>query len=302
MTESKKLAAIGECMLELRQQASGQFAMGYGGDVFNVAVYAQRVGLEVNFISATGDDRYSNYLLDAWANEGVNTTTVRVLTGETPALYIIETDTNGERSFHYWRSATPFKHLLAPGEYLTSLPSVLQKQQCVYFSGISLALFSDDDKETLLKLLQEYRAGGGLVAFDPNYRPKLWQANSYPDIWLDRAYAVSNIALPSFDDEKTLRGFKSKQALIAHIRQLGASEIVVKDGASGATYIDADQVHDVAAQSVSKVVDSTAAGDSFNGAYLARRLQGVNQLEAIHAGCEMAAKVIQQPGAIIPAD
>jgi 2-dehydro-3-deoxygluconokinase len=293
------LGVIGECMLELRNSAD-QYKMGFGGDVFNTAVYAVREGLEVTFFSAVGDDHYSNYLLDCWQRERVSTATVRVIPSATPSLYIINTDDQGERSFYYWRDASPFKSWLAPGQYVDKLGDELQRCQCVYFSGITLALLSPEQRLLLFGLLKDIRANGRLVAFDPNYRPRLWQSAGDAMHWFDQAYALSDIAFPSIDDEVLLRGEQSSESIIDRLVNLGLREIVLKNGASGSTVVTPEQTIKIPATHVETVVDTTAAGDSFNGAYFSVRLKGGRVIDAAEAGCKLAAQVIQHSGAIVP--
>ena len=294
------LGVIGECMLELRDSA-GNYKMGFGGDVFNTAVYAVREGLEVTFFSAVGDDHYSNYLLDCWRRERVSTETVRVIPSATPSLYIIDTDDQGERSFHYWRDASPFKSWLAPGEYLDYLGEELQKCRCIYFSGITLALLNPEQRLLLFAMLKNMQANGRLVAFDPNYRDRLWESSEDAAYWFDQAYALSDIAFPSVDDEVLLRGEQSPKAITAHLVNLGLEEIVLKHGALGTTVVTPDQTFKIPAQHVGTVVDTTAAGDSFNAAYFSVRLRGGDVVEAAKAGSKLAAQVIQHAGAIVPA-
>ncbi len=292
------LGVIGECMLEFREKA-GSYTLGYGGDVFNTAVYASRLGLDVTFFTATGDDRFSRYLVESWLKEGIATDTVRIIPDLTPSLYIIKTDETGERTFHYWREASPFIQWLLPGEYVQNLPGKLEGCQCVYFSGISLALLSDDDKALLLQILKSYRGAGGLVGFDPNYRPRLWQSSADAEAWIDRAYSISDIVFPSYDDEVLLRPERSKSNLIEHMISLGVKEVVMKDGAHGATVNIGGQSQSLTAVPVETVVDTTAAGDSFNGGYLSIRLKGGDAISSAEMGCKVAAKVIQHSGAII---
>ncbi len=294
------LGAIGECMLEFREQA-GSYRLGYGGDVFNTAVYAARLGIDAKFFSATGDDYFSRYLLAAWQQEGVAIDTVRIIPTLTPSLYIIKTDEAGERSFHYWRAASPFRQWLQPGDYVQNLKAMLASCQCVYFSGISLALLADADKELLLGLLKAYREAGGRVGFDPNYRPALWHSSDEAATWVDRAYSITDLAFPSCDDEALLRANRSQDQLLAHIAALGVGEIVMKDGVCGATVTAGGQSQTVTADRVATVIDTTAAGDSFNAGYLAVRLAGGDPVAAAKMGCKVAAKIIQHSGAIIPA-
>ena len=295
------VGAIGECMLEFREQAGG-YTLGYGGDVFNTAVYASRLGLDVKFFSATGDDNFSQYLVEAWEKEGVATDTVRIVSGLTPSLYIIKTDEAGERTFHYWREASPFTQWLRPGEYVQNLQGMLKSCGFIYYSGISLALLSIDDRGLLLRHLKTYREAGGLVGFDPNYRPRLWQYTDDAETWIDRAYAICDIAFPSYDDEAMLRADKSQDNLLAHIANLGVNEIVMKNGDCGAIVIFEGQIQPVTAYPVETVIDTTAAGDSFNGGYLSTRLKGGTAVASAELGCKVAAKVIQHRGAIIAAN
>tara|TARA_R110002072_G_scaffold1780_3_gene14612 strand:+ start:5651 stop:6580 length:930 start_codon:yes stop_codon:yes gene_type:complete len=297
------LGVIGECMLEFRQHED-TYTLGYGGDVFNTAVYASRIGLDVTFISAIGDDHYSQYLMNAWKNEGLATESVRIIPGLTPSLYIINTDELGERTFHYWREASPFKQLLAAGSYLGSLPSTLTSCQCIYFSGITLGLLSNDDRALLLDLLTSYQETGGIVAFDSNYRPRLWNSIKEAQVWINRAYSISNIAFPSFDDEALLRADKSHDSLIERIQSFGVKEIILKDGKKGAIVSIEGNTQSIAAVSLEStaIVDTTAAGDSFNGAYLATRLKGHDAIVSAELGCRVAAKIIQHRGAIISSD
>lgn len=297
--QTKSLAAIGECMLELRE-VGNQFELGYGGDVFNTAVYAKRRGIDVAFYSATGDDHYSNYLMNAWRQEGLQTDHVRIISGKTPGLYIIKTDERGERSFHYWRDSTPFKNLLDPGDYLERLPSDLAGHDMVYFSGISLALFAPEIRTRLIEILKGYREQGGLVAFDPNYRPRLWESTTSAITWIDQAYSACDIALPSLDDEFALREQLDINALCAHLHGLGVSEVVIKNGREPTTISSQSGVETVQAMVVANIKDTTAAGDSFNGAYLAARLHNESCASATSAGSQVAATVIQHSGAVIP--
>lgn len=298
----RSLGVIGECMLEFRQKGD-DFALGFGGDALNTGIYASRTGLDVRFFSATGDDHFSDHLLNAWTEAGIDTDAVRILPGRSPGLYVIQNDASGERYFHYWRDASPFRQWLEPGDYVDDLPEWLQNCDCVYFSSITLALLNDEDKEQLFDLLETYRHNGGKIAFDSNYRPRLWQSSTDAASWIDRAYASTDIAMPSFDDEALLRDDTSLSSLMDHIAGLGPAEIVIKRGPDGVVIRTGSSDNlEIRAEKVENVVDTTSAGDSFNGSYLSKRLAGGSVTEAAKSGCATAAKVIQHHGAIIPTD
>jgi 2-dehydro-3-deoxygluconokinase len=94
-----KIACIGECMIELTQVSEGQLARGYGGDTLNTAVYLARLGSYVDYISALGDDPWSDEMIAGWRAEGVGTDHVARVSGKLPGLYMIETGADGERRF-----------------------------------------------------------------------------------------------------------------------------------------------------------------------------------------------------------
>lgn len=289
-----RIASLGECMVELSPRPGGLFALGYGGDTLNTAVYLARLGVPTDYVTAMGDDSLSERVVSAWAAEGVGIGLVRRLPGRMPGLYLIETDEKGERRFHYWRDRAPARELFELG-----LPPI--DHDLVYLSGISLGIWGERGEDAALGLAHAVRQRGGRVAFDNNYRPRVW-----PDAMVAREamsdfLAEVDIALLSLEDEQALHG-GDVQAAIARARRAGVAEIVVKDGRADAWIATADGIERVPAVANIKPVDTTGAGDSFNAGYLAARVRGVAPVAAAREGHQLAAVVIQHPGAIIPRD
>ena len=94
-----RVACIGECMIEMKQAQGGQggglFARGYGGDTLNTAVYLARLGVDVDYLTALGDDALSDEMIAGWDAEGVGIRRVVRLSGKLPGLYLIQTDERG---------------------------------------------------------------------------------------------------------------------------------------------------------------------------------------------------------------
>ena len=103
-----RVAAIGECMLELTHRDERTLALGHGGDTFNTALYLARAGassgIAVDYVTALGTDPMSDTMVAGWQAEGVGTARVVRLEGKLPGLYLIRTGDSGERRFFYWRS------------------------------------------------------------------------------------------------------------------------------------------------------------------------------------------------------
>jgi 2-dehydro-3-deoxygluconokinase len=297
--------AIGECMIELQKSVQGQGAMDYrfGGDTLNTAVYMARLldpaSVNVAYVTGLGVDGMSAEMLAAWQREGIDTACVQRLPDRLPGIYMIETDPDGERRFHYWRRDSAARHWLhAPdaGRVLVQLACA----RMVYLSGISLAILAPADRELLIAALAQCRAAGGSVVFDNNYRPRLWEDAATARAVYDRVLGHADIALLTLDDEVALYGAADAHGVIERTRSLGVGEVVVKCGGAPCVVWHDGRAHEVAPEPVRDVIDTTAAGDSFGAAYMAARLSGKGPDAAARAGHRLAGTVIRHRGAIIP--
>lgn len=296
-----RLVGIGECMVELSDDGDGRYRQGFAGDVFNSCYYyaALAPAAGATFVSAVGDDSFSVALV-----ERCNTLSIRLecarLAGATLGLYLIGADAAGERRFTYWRNAAPARRLIAaltPGQR-----AAIEGAQLLLVSGITLAILDTAQRETLYGLLKAVRRRGGRVVFDPNYRPALWESADAARYWIDGFYRVSDVALPGLDDERALFGATDPADVLARETIARIPEVVVKAGAAGVCGRLNDEGFRVAALPAARVVDTTGAGDAFNGAYLAARGQVVSAGAAAAFAARVAAVVIARPGAIVPID
>ncbi|MEX9253521.1 sugar kinase [Pseudenterobacter timonensis] len=302
---SKKIAVIGECMIELSQKGA-EVSRGFGGDTLNTSVYIARQvapeALTVNYVTALGTDSFSQQMLEAWQEEQVDTTLIQRMENRLPGLYYIETDSTGERTFYYWRNEAAAKFWLESPD----APAICEKLATfdyLYLSGISLAILSPESREKLFALLERCRANGGKIIFDNNYRPRLWASREETQQVYTRMLACTDIAFLTLDDEDALWGEKPVDEVIARTRQAGVTEVVIKRGADSCLVAMAgEEVVEVPAVKLAKekVIDTTAAGDSFSAGYLAVRLTGGTPEEAARRGHLTASTVIQYRGAIIP--
>jgi len=296
-----RAASIGECMIELSPRQGGLFGLGFGGDTLNTAVYMARLGIKVDYLTALGDCPFSDQMLATWQAEGVGTAEVRRLPGRVPGLYLIQTDSAGERRFSYWRDRAPARELFQLPDTDALLATIESAYDLVYLSGISLSLYGDDGRAKLTQALDALRRRGGRVAFDSNYRPRNWPDVATARDTMAELLRRSDIALVSADDERALWGDPDTTTTAKRIQALGVGEVVVKSaGDSAVLLVKGARAATVPPERDVKPVDSTAAGDSFNAAYLAARLADAPPLDSARSGHRLAAAVIQHPGAVIP--
>ncbi|MDR3516531.1 MAG: sugar kinase [Azospirillaceae bacterium] len=298
-SSGRRVASLGECMIELSGPGGGPFDAGFGGDTLNTAVYLARLGVAVDYVTALGDDRFSTTMCAAWQAEQVGTDHVLRVPGRLPGLYMIETDPTGERRFLYWRDRAPARELFSlPGS--PALITALEGYDLLYLSGISLAIWGAEGRATLYALLDRVRRRGGKVAFDTNWRPRLWADAATARAAYSEMLRRTDIALPGASELNELFGDADADAVIARMRAAGVGEIVVKLDPPGCLVCDGGDPVMVPAERGVAVVDTTAAGDSFSAGYLAARLAGAPAAQAARTGHRLAATVIQYRGAIIP--
>ena len=299
-----RVASIGECMIELRHRSAAVLDLAYGGDTLNTAVYLARLtrdrDVRVDYVTALGDDAYSDGMLAMWQAEGVATDLVARLPGRLPGLYTIRTDARGERSFTYWRSASAARDMLR-GARAEQVAGALAGYDLLYLSGITLSILDPEQRAALATIADRVREHGGRVAFDGNYRPVGWPDAAAARAAFDQMLRRVDIALPTLDDEQALFGVQSAPEAADRLHQRGVAAVAIKLGRAGCSLSSAEFRGVLATEPIEVVVDSTAAGDSFNAGYLAARLFGADPRSAARLGNRLAARVIAHPGAIIPA-
>lgn len=295
----KGIAAIGEVMIELAPLQAPAMRLGYAGDTYNTAVYLARHGVQVSYCTHLGQDRHSEAILAQLKDEGVKTQLITRDPARLPGLYMINNLPDGEREFSYWRNQSAARHMFSE----VQPPAELFQQAMIYLSGITLAIISPEARAQLFKQLTDYRARGGRVAFDSNYRPQLWPDQATAQATTQQCLQYTDIALLTLDDEQLLWGETDETQSLTRLRALKLPELVVKRGANPA--LVSEQGGDwqpCPVVKVSDVIDTTAAGDSFNAGYLSARLMSANCATAVRAGALCAGAVIQHKGAIVDRD
>jgi len=297
---ASRVVCVGEVMVELARGGDGRFALGCGGDTFNTAIYLARAGMDVAFATALGDDPYSDGVLALAAAEGIASDLVLRVPGRLPGLCVIDADPAGKRQVHHWGEQSPARELFELPEWARVVEGLLSAR-LIYFSGITLSLYSNNGLGRFLAVVELARKQGVKVAFDGNFRPRGWRGDlSRTRTVFMEALKRVDIALPTYDDEAVLWGDPSPEATVERLQAFGIGEIVVKNGPNSALVASSGSSEFIPVPEVVVPVDPMAAGDSFNAAYIAARLAGDGPATAAAAAHRLAGQVIRHRGAIMP--
>jgi len=305
----KKIFLIGECMIELKAQSAissttpqtypKAINQSFAGDVLNTAVYLKRTfsDLEPYFISAVGTDKLSTEMIAFFDQEKINTEFVFRSKEKNAGLYAIETDEVGERSFTYWRENSAAKDVMSFID--EKVVNSISAGDMVFFSGISLAVIKPADRAKFWLFIKQLKDLGAKLVFDPNYRARMWQNPQEAKEQFEQAFICADITLPGIDDFEQLYGITTAEAVFEFCQPYQFDELVIKNGeASICVYINELAYH-FQIKAVANVIDTTSAGDSFNGVYLGARAKGFDLEQAINLASKAAGFVIQHHGAIV---
>ena len=296
-----RLLAIGEVMAEIRPAAEGGFVLGFAGDTYNTAVYAAREMRHpgnVGYVTRIGREPLSKALLEQAAAEGLDVGHIAVDDDRNIGIYAVATDAHGERSFSYWRSQSAARRLFAVEETALFMPPA----EIIYLSGITLAILTPEARSRLFDRLAELRETNGTkVAFDSNFRPALWET-AIARASMDRMWDLTDIALPSMDDEMAISGVDAESAVIDRFAGRTWDGVAIKRGVRGpvSPFIAPSDMPDLRRQKRWSIPPPRRVTASIPS-YLAAFLNGAGRSTACAPGTELAARGwSDSPGAIIP--
>ena len=299
----KNIFLFGECMIELmttsQEKSSKTMKQSFAGDVFNTAVYLKRTfaDLNVHLVTAVGEDQFSLDMIEYFTSENIGVNFVYKSATKIPGLYSIQLDDQGERSFSYWRENSAARQVMQ--HINDDAISELSKGDMFFFSGISLAVIEPEARADFWALIDKLKAGGVQIVFDPNYRPRLWSNAKEAQVQFELALQKSDLSLPGVDDFEQLFGMISAEEVNEYCQQFGVNELVIKNGEQGILVVANGETSKFAITPVKNVVDTTSAGDSFNGVYLGARIKGFSVSDSIALASKAAGFVIQHKGAIV---
>ncbi|WP_232725669.1 sugar kinase [Qipengyuania seohaensis] len=287
---------FGEAMLEYHSQ--GGHGLRYGGDTLNTAIHLARAGHDVAYVTAVGTDPISDALVAEWQDEGIDTRFVLRHPTRNPGIYAIHLDEHGERSFLYWRDKSAAREMFELDGMKDALAAAAEAK-LLYFSLITLAIIGASGREQLFDVSDKRRAAGLPVAYDSNFRPALWSNIADARDVSQRAAKFCSIGLPTNSDERELWNTNESDVEIARRWSDEGRLVALKAGESGCLLMRSQQQEpDMIPTRKVKVVDTSGAGDAFNGGFLSAYLAGKDPIACVEAGQSLARQIIGRMGAV----
>lgn len=298
---SKKIfLSVGECMIEMSSLVDNEFQLNFAGDTFNTAWYTRAClpmdQWDVSYFTRIGTDDFSLKMKSFFNANHIDTRFIQEDPVRQPGLYLIEVK-DGERHFTYWRDQSAAKRL---AEDTVLLEQAFSQADVIYFSAITLAILLPEHRDHFIKLVKKARESGKTTVFDTNIRLRLWQSKDELKRITMQAANASEIVLPSFDDEAKVFGDLTLEDCAQRYLNAGASVVVLKNGGDAMLVADGKSTQYFSDFEQLKPLDTTGAGDSFNGGFLAALLTGHNVETAMINGHNVASQVVMQRGALMP--
>jgi 2-dehydro-3-deoxygluconokinase len=294
-----RIICIGECMVEFYDADDGSWHRGFAGDTLNVAWVLRALfneQIQIDYLTRVGSDQVSQDMLDFFESMGIGADFIQTDLDRTVGVYTISLDGSGERSFSYWRGESAAKRLASD---LSLLSAAVRKTDMIYLSGITAAIVDSKGRKNIMSCLKAAKANGSLIAYDPNYRKKLWSSWDSMQEFTSEITKLADIMLPTFGDEVDAFFDESKEDTFSRLSSRGCSEIVIKDGVNPTEVMFSGDKLKIEVSCAQTPIDTTGAGDSFNGAYLAARLHGHNIRTSVQRAQRVSSYVVMNRGALV---
>ena len=295
------IVAIGEILIDFIPVTSGSysdvpaFEKCFGGAPFNYAVAAARLGAEVGALAAVGTDPFGEFLIDTLKKNNVDTSHVRIKKQRTTLAFVVS-EPNGERSFFFYRKPwfETADTMLSPSHVD---PAYVRSAKILHYSGVALS--HSPERDAIFKAVEETRASGGLISYDPNIRLELWPSSNEFRAMNEKAMRKADIILLAKDEAEILFGKWNPKKIAAMIRsnyhpryvalKLGDQGSYVEDEAGTSVFKPAYEV---------EVVDTTGAGDGWAAAFDYGLIKGWDLETCATAANAVGALIVTKRGAI----
>ncbi len=286
------LVGIGECLVEFSDLGDGQYQVGYSGDVLNALAAAGRLGLRTGILTALGDDPFLQGLLEVLEEERIDRSRVPVLEGKPNGIYFIHLDESGTRRFHFVRNNSAARETFTCQD-LSQLIDYARSARALLFSSIPLAVMKDHEK--FLELLHAVK-GETILAFDLNVRRRLWEDVRDLIGPFQELAPLLDVLFVTDEDDAILFGQRPAGEALEDYARRGFRQIVFRRGGAPTLVKKESESFGVPVPHVTKIVDTTGAGDGFNAGFITAMLRHHASYECAAMGNATAAASLESRG------
>ncbi|MEI8180681.1 sugar kinase [Aestuariivirga sp.] len=278
---AKVVVTLGEILIEIMATRRGQSFLGPGeligpypsGAPAIFIDQVARLGQPCGMISCVGDDDFGVLNRERLRADGVDVSAIATHPDAPTGSAFVTYQDNGDRHFVF-----NIQHSASGHIKLTDAALALLKR-CDHLHIMGTSLISSPIMAATRRAIEEVKASGGTVSFDPNSRKELPRESELAD-FTKFILANCDLVLPSGGELLSLTGETTEEAAIASLLDGGTAAVVVKHGADGASYHDADGAIHAAPLAVDEV-DPTGAGDVFDATFVVLWLRGIPPPESL---------------------
>jgi 2-dehydro-3-deoxygluconokinase len=296
-TETQRITALGEPLLELQPMDGGSARLAFGGDVANSMICLTRIlGKEtkrISLVTALGDSSYSAWLRQRLMREGLHVIEPSIA-GE-PGIYGLPLDPSGHPGFSYWRAQSAARAFLQSAN-LSLFEDLLGDTQLLLVTGITLALCSNASFEHLCRWVDRHRQGCRVV-FDCNFRRRLWDSESQARERIGTFEPLVSVIATGLEDENNLWGVAEPRKIIERLNRMSA-EYLIRGGPEGCWVGKPQECQHIPTKPVTVTGDTAGAGDSHLAGYIAARISGYSGPDAAAYANKAATVILSQRGSV----
>lgn len=256
------------------------FALGPGGKGSNQAVAAARAGGDTAFLSKLGADAFADMALKTWKEAGVHAVVTQDSSSYTGAAYIFVEESTGNNAI-----------IIAPGAAATISPADMDANARLIGAAKIFVTQLEQPLDAARRALEIARAGGAITVLNPA-----------PAQALDASvFALCDYVTPNESEAEILTGLPvttvdEAKAAAGKLLDMGVKTAIITLGAQGALYHTRDESVLVPAFKAGPVVETTGAGDAFNGGFAAALSKGMAPVDAVRFGSAVAGISVTRAG------
>lgn len=276
-----EVMTIGEPMVNLIADSSETYMEArtlprqMAGAEFNVAIGVSRQGHSIDYVTTLGHDWQGDLIIDYMKGAGIGTAGIRRKDGAATGYQLKVRSSDGEPKVIYFRAGSAASQ---------TTPDIVDELdftgvRILHVTGIFSALAANT-YDTVTRLVDEAKAHGVTVCFDPNPRPTLWESEAAMIEATNRLAAKADVFMPGLEEGRLFSGLDDPRAIADFYLDMGVSKVIIKLGDAGSALFERDasgvRVETVVPSFVVEVVDTVGAGDGFASGVITALLEGLN--------------------------